>query len=566
MEETSQRFLASLAAFGDKTCVIVPDERDVTFKELAEEGAKIASIIGTTKRLVFIESNNSYASIVAYVGCVSSGHLVHLIDATKKYDLIDIYKPNFYIKCNNLTWEVVPINSEFIRIHPDLCILLSTSGTTGSSKMVKISNNNIISNTNSIVKYIGIGMEDTAILSLKMNYSYGLSVLNTHISVGASVVLTDLSINETRFWDIFKKYGVTSFSGVPYSFQMIDKLQVDFGEFSRLRVVTQAGGRLAPNLVRKFAEKGLRQGWKFFVMYGQTEASPRMSYLPPELAPTNPDSIGVAIPGGRLSLIDERGNEMPDGDTLPGELTYQGPNIMVGYAASSDDLASVEKIDRLCTGDIAVRLANGLFRIVGRKSRFVKPFGIRVNLDDLESQLARDGVTAALVGSDAMIVVHVETGTGAAKVDAVISQLSGTLGLPLSLFKVVERNFPLLENGKVDYRLLVNEANLSNPDKDISSGFDSVIALAKEIWIEFWRILIGTGQNRWRSVAEILGLSLGVKDLSPQDSFLSLGGDSLSYIEASICIEQYLGFVPSNWHQMTIRELEALKNQGMSIA
>src|SRR5690606_19197799 len=271
------------------------------------------------------------------------------------------------------------------------------------------------------------------------HYCYGLSVLHSHLLRGAAVILTDLSVADREFWDLFRDKRGTTFPGVPYTFELLDRVGFADLDLPDLRYVTQAGGRLGPDQVRRYAQLGEARGWDLFVMYGQTEATARMAYLPPHLAASAPDAIGVAIPGGSLRI---------SGD---GELVYRGPNVMLGYAEQPADLGRGKDIDELYTGDLARCGDDGLYRIVGRRNCFLKVFGLRVDLHRTESRLAAGGLTAACAGDDRTLVVAVEE-AGGRDPGTVRRRVSEVTGLPASAISVhLCPAIPRLASGKPDY-------------------------------------------------------------------------------------------------------------------
>jgi peptidoglycan/LPS O-acetylase OafA/YrhL len=280
-----------------------------------------------------------------------------------------------------------------------------------------------------------------------------------------------------------------------------------------LRAVTQAGGRLAPDTVRRYAQLGQRKGWELVVMYGQTEATARMAYLPPKLAIDHPGAVGVAIPGGSFEIA---------GGGDEGELLYRGPNVMLGSATGPDDLATGRVHDVLHTGDVARRTPDGLIEVVGRLSRFVKLFGLRVDLDEIERLLADRGHHATCTGDDDSIVVAVPSGSPS---EVIHELVRARVGLPPGAIRVVQvAELPRLANGKPDY--------------------DTVRALAR-------RRVDGDTDLR-RAFTRILGC----RALPDDATFVTLGGDSLSYVEMSIEIERIVGFVPDDWHRTTLADLE----------
>ncbi|MCR4605463.1 MAG: AMP-binding protein [Eubacterium sp.] len=329
-------------------------------------------------------------------------------------------------------------NGKTPRLHPDLAILMTTSGSTGSPKLVRQSYQNVYANAEAISDYLDLDDYERAITTLPMSYTYGLSVINSHLLVGARVLMTDVSYAQRGFWDFFKREKATSIAGVPYTYEMLDRMKFFRMMLPSLKTMTQAGGRLRPDLHEKFADFCKTQSKKFFVMYGQTEATARMSYLPYTRSLEKVGSIGVAIPGGAFSLIDENGKEITaPGET--GELVYNGANVTMGYAECLDDLSKGdERNGTLFTGDIAKFDEDGYFYIVGRKSRFLKIFGNRVNLEECEKLIENHfQVEAACTGEDDLMKVYI---TGKIKGEVVAEFISGKTGLNVKAFEV--KNVP----------------------------------------------------------------------------------------------------------------------------
>ena len=215
------------------------------------------------------------------------------------------------------------------------------------------------------------------------------------------VVLTDLSVVDPCFWAEFSERRATTLAGVPYTFDLLDR--VGFAEMSlpSLRAVTQAGGRMAPEQVRRYAALAARAAGTLHVMYGQTEATARMATWHPT-TPRAPRRHRQGDPGGALSL-DPTGDD-PD----VGEPVYSGPNVMMGYAHTAADLARGCELSELRTGDLARRTADGLFEVVGRRSRFAKVVGLRVDLDQVERDLERRGLSALRGRGSGLVVVTPE--------------------------------------------------------------------------------------------------------------------------------------------------------------
>lgn len=512
-------FAANLARFGERTALIDAQGQRLTYRELAEKVAAMRARLGTERRLVLVAASNDVEPIVAYLAALSGGHPVLLTnagDTAHLDDLIAGYDPDVVID-DEIT-ERRPGTAH--TLHPELALLLSTSGSTGSPKLVRLSARNVQSNAEAIARYLAITDTDRAITSLPMQYCYGLSVINSNLLRGAGLVLTNTSVVESEFWTLFREHGCTSLHGVPYTFDLLDRAGFARMELPSLRYVTQAGGKLAADRVAELAARGERDGWRLFVMYGQTEATARMAYLPPELASTRPDAIGVAIPGGDLALA----SESASGE---GELIYRGPNVMLGYAESPADLAEGRTVTELATGDLARRTADGLYEITGRSSRFTKISGLRIDLDQVESLCAEQGHVARCTGDDERLVVAVSS---AGDVAPVTELLMSRLCLPAGAIRVgVVAETPRLPSGKVDYAALA--AAVGTPE---SGG------LAGDVREIFARVLPRYAPS----------------DIGDTDTFVTLGGDSLSYVRASIELEKVLGEVPPNWPSVPVGELE----------
>ena len=342
-------FAADLASYGDSPAILT-DTLTLTYRELAERVDDLALRLGSERRLVALTAANDLDSLVAYLAALVGGHPLILLPEDKPAALealVAAYDPDVIVRCGNgrtVLEERRPCTRH--ELHPDLALLLSTSGSTVSPKLVRLSQANLQSNAESISEYLNIGPNDRAATTLPMSYCYGLSVINSHLLHGAGVVLTDLSVVDPCFWELFRRRGATALAAVPYTFELLERVGFADMELPSLRYVTQAGGRMAPESVRSYAELGRRKGWELFVMYGQTEATARMAYLPPELAASVPGAVGIPVPGGEFRIDPVPGLEH-------GELVYTGPNVMLGYAGSPADLAAGRTVTELRTGDLA---------------------------------------------------------------------------------------------------------------------------------------------------------------------------------------------------------------------
>jgi acyl-coenzyme A synthetase/AMP-(fatty) acid ligase len=528
-------FAAELSQFGSTTALVTPDGRALSYAELAEWSADLAERLGPTRRLVLVQTANDLGSIVAYLACLSAGHAALLTNADSPFiaELVERYDPDVVITPRDTDHEITERRiGTCHNLHPDLALLLSTSGSTGSPKLVRLSQENLQSNASAIAQFLRLDENDRAATTLPMAYCYGLSVINSHLSQGASLLVTDLSVVDRCFWEAFKRVEATSFAGVPHTFELLDRVGFESLELPSLRYVTQAGGRLAPEQVVRYAELGRRRGWDLYVMYGQTEATARMAYLPPELATKHPRAVGVPIPGGSFEIAPV--DHLPEGE---GELIYRGPNVMLGYAHSPDDLALGRTIEALHTGDLGRRTPEGLYEITGRARRFVKPFGLRVDLDRVEHLLAAHGHRALCAGDDRGLAIAVADSVHGTE-RAVRDLVAGSFGLPRAavLVRTVE-TLPRLPTGKPDH-VTVGAWLSEGTDPTHPAGAPEAEPAG--------------------SLRDELARVLGCDSVTDGDTFASLGGDSLSYVEMSVRIEQALGYLPESWHVTPIGELERL--------
>lgn len=477
--------------------------------------------------LVLLEATNDVASIVAYLACLRARFPVILTgegQADAPGGIASTYRPNVVLRRAGMSLE----SAEPAAMHPDLALLLSTSGTTGAAKLVRLSADNLEANARAISAYLNLSPADRAITALPFHYSYGMSVVHTHLRAHAGLVLTTASLVDDEFWVEARGHSVTSLALVPTQFELLDKLGFCRARhLPTLRYVTQAGGKLDPKLAAHFADRADAEGYRLFIMYGQTEASPRMSYVPSEDARLWHHSIGRPIDGGKLRILDAMGEEI-EGAGVPGELVFEGPNVMLGYALTRADLGAPAGPPILKTGDIAERLPNGYFRIVGRTSRFIKLFGLRVSLDEVESRLRSEGHRAYVTGSDEKLVVFL---LDAARCSELRAEIARRHQWPERMVQVVPlESAPLLPSGKVDYR-------------ELSRRAAALVDQGAEV----------------PDLEALLRSALRTASLDPDKSFVEHGGDSLAYLEVQLFLSQRVGNVPENWECLALRELFLLE-------
>ena len=360
-----------LKKFGENDALIDDEGNRLTYQELDDEGGRIADTVGK-RCLVFSLCENSIGSAVGYISFLNNRIVPVMLNANLESELLEKLLSAY---CPSYLWVPDKLENQFDRferayralgyvllrtnyeieypLHNELALLLTTSGSTGSPKFVRQSYENIRTNTESIVEYLRIDESERPITTLPMNYTYGLSIIQTHISVGATILLTDKGLMQKEFWKFFKEQKATSFGGVPYTYEMLDKLRFTKMNLPSLHTMTQAGGKITPELHEKFARYAAEQNKKFVVMYGQCEATARMGYLPAKKAVEKKGSMGIAIPGGRFTLVDVNGDPINE-HNITGELVYEGANVTLGYAECGQDLQKGdERNGILQTGDMA---------------------------------------------------------------------------------------------------------------------------------------------------------------------------------------------------------------------
>ncbi len=518
---TLSELLVSGAGQPDRVALIA-GEKHLSFEELTQlVDARRAEIALPERSIVTLIGDQSIEFVVSYLALLEAGH-VPWLGGSNGGRVTDAWRAAAVVTATNESIDIDVRHHDGNELHPELALLLSTSGSTGSPKLVRLSHRNLASNAASIAEYLRLSAGDRGITSLPLHYCYGLSVLHSHLLVGASVVLTNTSVVDRCFREALFAHGVTNLAGVPHTYEMLERTAPNDLASSSLRLLTQAGGRMAPEAVMRWARRVEAWGAEFYVMYGQTEATARIAYMPPDLVRRRPEAIGRAIPGGSLEL-----RPVDGAPTNVGELVYRGANVMMGYAHDTDDLGLGHTLDALATGDLARYHADDdVYEIVGRRSRFVKPFGLRIDLDDVESQLTSSAIgELAVAGDDERVVVHAP----GSDIDHLRWRLSQVTGLPERCCRVHDRPIPRTEADKVDQAAMLTADNDSNFNPPVAGV----------------------------PVAAIFAEILRVADVGDTDTFVSLGGDSLSYVECSIRLEAAIGCLPNDWHLQPVASLVA---------
>lgn len=452
-------FADRLTQWPEHTALIHP-QGFMSYAELAEACDEVAEQLTGSKCLILLVADQSMQALVVYLAALRTGQAVMLqpadIQEESLQQLLELYQPRWLWRPGMQLPQRQAQREPLPPLHPDLAVLLSTSGSTGSPKQVRLSYSNLEANARSIAQYLELDDQERPLVHLPLSYSYGLSIVNSHLLVGAALVLCPYSMMERPFWQWAREQSITSLSGVPFHYEMLERLHFERICPPSLTCLTQAGGKLAEEKISRWSEFAEAREMRFIPMYGQTEATARISYLPWSLVAAYPESIGIPIPGGELQLWDEQGQPI-EGCNQAGELVYRGPNVMMGYASSRADLSQGPELEWLHTGDIALRNEAGLYCICGRKKRFIKLFGLRVNLDEVERWLQRQGWQLACIGQDQCLqLALVEAEDDLANVSTRLrQQLQQQFGFHPSVVHVrLTGPIPLTHAGKTDYQQL----------------------------------------------------------------------------------------------------------------
>jgi acyl-coenzyme A synthetase/AMP-(fatty) acid ligase len=441
----------------------------LTYSDVVGLRKEISRIL-PNRELVFCLCENRVGALAGFLTLYDSKKVCLLlsshIDKELLNNLYQTYNPSYFWMpeaiVKNFAFVIVYHYKDYAlcktgnkapEMHPDLSMLMTTSGTTGSPKLVRHKYGNIESNAKNVAKVFGWTEKERGIIDLPMQYTMGLNVINSHLHVGATVLLIEANLMSPNYWRFIKEQKGTNFTGVPFSFEILNRLRFQRMDLPFLMTLAEGGGKLSDTLFASFADYAKNTGKRFFATFGTTETSARLAYLPPECATTHIGSIGKAIPEGNLILVNENGQEITEAN-VEGELHYEGPNVTMGYGICIEDL---KKGDEFCgiyeTGDFAKRDADGFFYIVGRKKRFLKLFGLRVSLDQSEKIISEHfNIECACTGDDKVMQIFITKDDLKEDVRQLIAEKTGLLAKSF-VVKVID-TIPRFESGKINYREL----------------------------------------------------------------------------------------------------------------
>ncbi len=532
-----------------KTAFITSDTK-LTYQQLQQQIVALASTLPSGKRLlIHLPLGRNLADIIAYLAALYAGHVVLLTTNTKRlYEpIIQNYSPD--ISWNGTNFIIHSTTPQHV-LNSELALLMSTSGTTGSAKLIRLSQENILSNSQAISKGLQISTNDRTLTTLPLYYSFGLSILHTHLQNHASIYLTENSINEPNFWQIVTENEITNLAVVPHQLELLTTSAIPTK--SKLRLIYQAGGKLAVDKVKFWARTGQKMGWDFIVMYGQTEATARISIMPSIQTLKTPDAVGYPIANTQVK------------SNAQNELLVYGPGVMLGYATRAEDLALGRMLDYLPTGDLGTVSPEGLIRITGRANDFLKIAGLRIALGEIENVLATRGIQSCVTGDDERLRVAVKKNITTPTPENYLNDIKEIIikrtGLDHAHISIAEiSQFPLLENQKIDRKQcdkLVREQTQSHYHHNRLQQLKDGLRRNKNVPID---IQINT------ELCKILGKST----LNLEKSFADNGGTSLNHVPATVALLKILEKLPANWHHLPLQELTKLparKNHYRSLA
>ncbi len=410
----------------DQTSVAVIDDegREVTYGEICSFTNGFHDAL-PQRTLIFILSQNDLGSMLGYLACLQNKVVPLIISLNTDTDLynrfVEMYHPEYLWMPDKATnekmgetiyraygYSLVETGLQAPPLYEELSLLLPTSGSTGSPKLVRHSYRNLEANAENVKQLFQLDSKQRAMASLPIHYTMGRSVIDSHLKAGATILLCGKSLLDKKFWIRLKEERATSFTGVPYSYDLFAKLHFERIDLPDLEIITQGGGKLSEKMFTFLADYAERNNKKFIATYGQTECSARMAYLPYQLAKHKICSIGVAEPNTKLSIIDSDGVESYEGEAT-GEMVFRGENVTLGYATCADDLKKGDENNGIMhTGDIAHRDIDGCYFIVGRMKRFLKIYGLRISLDEVESLIkGAFSVDCVCLGTDELLRIMI---------------------------------------------------------------------------------------------------------------------------------------------------------------
>jgi len=458
---------------GESVAVIDALGNQLTYGELRDFAQRTGQMM-PSRSLLFLLVENNVGGVAWTIGNICAGNVPLILNAHLDeglyQSLYELYQPPYICVPDGMAekygyekvtscygYTLMATGNEACPMNNELSHLLPTSGSTGSPKLVRHKYENIEAAALNISTFFELTEKDRPLMVLPLYYTMGLSMVFSHFYVGATVLITNQSMTDRGFWQFIKEQRATSFTGVPYSFEILNLMRFFRMDLPNLTLLTQGGGRMPKELNRKFAVYCRDNGKRWIATYGQSECTARMAWLPPNWAVEKVGSIGIAVPNAELSLIDMDGNPITT-PLIEGEMCYRGKNVTMGYARKREDLLKGDECHGFIrTGDLAYFDEDGCYYIVGRMGRFLKLFGMRVGLDECEQIIKGKypNIECACVGTDEKMLVYL---TNESYKNGVKDELVSRLKLVASSFEVrIIDEIPKNEAGKTLYAKLENK-------------------------------------------------------------------------------------------------------------
>ena len=458
-----------------KTAVKDNENNSLTYGELSEQVEAFSHLL-RPRSIIFMLCKNTVGSLVGYLGFVEGNSVPLMLSSKIERELLDEliyeYSPaylwipsklvnefSYPVRFEKYGFSLLETGNEVYPINDQLPLLMTTSGSTGSPKLVRYKKGNLEVNARNVAKAFGWTVDERPVCDLGMQYTMGLNVINTHLYVGATILLTTYNLMSGDFWDYVKNEKVTNFTGVPFSYDILNRLHFDRMDLPYLKTLSEGGGKLTNERFMQLAKYAKANNKRFIASFGTTETSARMACLPADLALSKTGSIGRAIPEGELFLVDSDGKVLTEPEA-EGELCYRGPNVTMGYAVKREELQKGDDFNgEYHTGDLARRDIDGCYFITGRMSRFLKLLSYRISLDQCERMIQEEfGIECACAGTDQRMDIFI---TDNSKQKEVIDFICEKTNLFKSLFKIyVISEIPRNDSGKIIYKKLDRQSGI----------------------------------------------------------------------------------------------------------
>lgn len=455
----------------DKVAILSKEGRQMSYEDLNLFSQNIGPCL-QTRSLSFVMCDFSIDTLSYYYALLDNKLVPVLLDQKLDIELLlrlmNIYEPQYiwlskkYLDENHqIFWDesysiiadyenhvCIKLSYDIYPVAADLALLLETSGSTGSRKFVRVSYENLMVMVQSIAQFVEADKDDRYIVTMPYNHALNLVWIHMHWYFGGTILLTDSPLLSTKFWDFFREQRVTNFVGVPFVFDILEKINFLKGEYPCLKYILEAGGKISGELQKKYGLELSKKGIKMYISYGLTEATALVSMLPSDQLTAKLGSVGIPMKGVSIT-IDQDSNE----------IIVEGKCVCMGYAQNRQDLLLGEGEKRWNTGDIGEFDKDGYLYITGRKKRFVKVSGSRINLDDVERLLGEMKEFGNCVCTGTGELIHIFTDCPQ---DGIESEIIKFLAKKIHINKLFIKTryiceIPRTSSGKVRYGALIEK-------------------------------------------------------------------------------------------------------------